>query len=309
MLLASIALFYGCKKRDGIIANVLTDVELTANATQNAIDHSRVEGDNETVTNDVLGKLENNPTFITLGLGDTLKNCDAFIDKSQWGTAAKTIVITYRDTLCNTGIIRGGVVTVQLVQGERWFRPNAILKITFAGLKVKPRLGNTYTYDGVRYITNVNGGLIFGYNANAPRLDTVVHKIRSTNIVTFEDGTKRSWWVARKNTYAKSNYTLISAGDTSINGTNCSLGGISRLNTNFIVQATQDIVSKAACSWYNAQAGIRKFVSDNQTVTITFGVNASGIQVPIGLACSDYYGCKIEWTRVNGTATSAVLPY
>jgi hypothetical protein len=309
VLLASVAIFYGCQKKDNAIAAALTDLELTANATQNSFDNNRVEGDNETVGNDVLGKLESNPNFITLGPGDTLKNCDAFIDRSLWGTSAKTIVITYRDTLCNTGFIRSGVVTVQLVQGTNWYQANAILKISFVGLKVKPRLGNTYIYDGVRYITNVNGGLMFGYSPNAPVRDSVIHKIRATNTITFEDGTKRTWWIARKNAYSKNTFTLASSGDSTINGVNCSLGGSTRLNTNFVVQAPQTIVSKAACGWYNAQAGIRKVVSDNQTVTITFGVNASGSQLPLGLGCGDYYGYKIEWTKVNGTATSAVIAY
>ncbi len=288
-------IFYGCKKKDTV--PTATDIELQTDAIQNSTDQSRVDADNESFANDALSKIENSGGYITLGINDTMKKtCDAHIDASLWGTAAKTIVITYRDSACSASIIRSGKITIQLIEGQHWYSAGAVLKFTLSALKIVPALGKGYIYNGERFMTNVSGGLMFGYSASAPVKDTVIHKVRGTASVTFEDGTSRNWWIARKNTYVKNTnvLTVTTNGDTTVNNSICSIGGTTRLSKSFLVQAPEPIVSRSTCGWYKLIGGVRKVITDNQIVTVRFGVNSGGNQQPLTFGCGDYYGYKIE---------------
>ncbi len=74
----------------------------------------------------------------------------------------------------------------------------SIMKITFENVKVT-YMGKSVPYNGVRYVTNIGGGLPYDGTK-----DTVRHKVRVNATATFSDNTVFTWWAARKNEYIKS---------------------------------------------------------------------------------------------------------
>ncbi|HXL54931.1 MAG TPA: hypothetical protein VN958_01655, partial [Chitinophagaceae bacterium] len=223
----------------------------------------------------------------------------AVVDNSIITVLYKGIKIIYTGTPV-FGIVRTGKITIELVNGNSWIDAGAILKINFESVKIT-YMGKSVIYNGTVYITNVSRGLPY-----RPGSDSTIHKVRVNATVTFDDNSILTWWAARKNVYIKNNKTFTSYGDTLVNGETCTIGGINRYNTNFLVKAPQPVVSNLTCGFYKPVSGIRVFASDNRNVTITFGIDENGSPVSSG-TCA--YGYKVEWPRWNGETGIAIISY
>jgi hypothetical protein len=229
--------------------------------------------------------------------------CGATIDTSQL-TAQKLITITFDgDTPCN-GKIRSGIITGKLITGAKWRDVGAQLLVTFTNYKVENISTNLrFTYNGTKTYTNLTGGLIRTLNISSP----VNIKVRGNMVVTFDDGTQRTWWIARRNSfdYNGGNTRLVVDGDTTIANKTYTIGGVNRLGYDFLLEAPSSLVLLQFCGWDRPVNGVRRHTYNNREVTLTFGVNAQGS--PAGGSCA--YGYKIEWVRINGETGEAIIAY
>lgn len=229
--------------------------------------------------------------------------CGASIDTSMLASQ-KQITITFDGNTPCGGKIRGGTIRAKLVTGDLWKDAGSVLLVTFTNYQVEHiATGTEFKYNGTKTYTNLTGGLIRTLAQNP----TVSHKVRGSMAVTFEDGTQRTWWIARKNTYDANggNTRLTVEGDTTISNNVCTIGGINRLGHDFLLQAPSALIVLQGCGWDRPVAGVRTHTYNGRTVTLTFGVDAQG--APAGGSCA--YGYKIEWTRLNGDIGSAVIAY
>jgi len=133
-----------------------------------------------------------------------------------------------------------------------------------------------------------------------------VYKIQVNGSVTFEDGTQRTYWIRRENTFNKTSpYTFTIAGDTTVNSNPCTIGGTTRYGDNFLVQAPEAISSNLVCSYGEPTSGERILTYGTEAVTITYGVDDTGTPITSGCA----YGFKINWTKLSGQQGTAVISY
>ncbi len=300
----------GCSKNStSSTPSTADETTLQTTVTQNAADQNNIQNDDDAISNDATAATETVPGFgtnatcntskiATFGATDSTSVPGTRIDTNFVRIRIPRIILWYRGILDASGFIKKGKITVELIKGKRWTDTGAILKETDS--VTITRNGNTRIYEGVRYVTNVSGGSYYKGPTNP-----FVYTMHKSGTVTFENGTVRSFWVARKNTFNKRTYTFTSDGDTTINGSLCSIGGITRFDFPFLVQSPQTYVSNAICGFDRPTEGIRIHTSHNQEVTLTFGVDTSGTQITSGCA----YGYKINWTKLNGQKGTAVISY
>ena len=237
--------------------------------------------------------------------------CGSSADTSLLDTD-KQITFTFDGTTSCNNRVRSGVIVAKLINGNRWQDQGAVLKITFNNFSVNHLSTSLlFTYNGTKTITNVNGGLVRNLSSGS---GSVVHKVRGNITLTFDNGTERNWWIARRNTYDFNggNPRFTSAGDTLVADSDSLLavmpattGGTNRFGNTFLYRAPIDIVSLANCGWDEPVQGQRIHFYNNRRVTVTFGVNQLGNSA--GGDCA--YGFKIEWLRYNGQIGTAVIAY
>jgi len=296
IILAATLVYTSCQKSNN---SPKDETQLQASVTQNAADEYNVQSGEQFISADANTAVAVNPSFSVSG--STMDNsliAGAIVDKSLITAFVKKIKIIYNGDPV-LGVTRSGNITVELVSGDSWLHAGAVLKITVDTLKVS-YAGRSWIYNGTAYITNVSGGLAF----IAP--DIVVHSMRVNGTVTFDDNTTLAWWSARKNSYHKNDLSFSSEGDTLVNGESCTMGGINRFGTAFLVKAPQAIVSNATCGFDKPVAGTRIITTEDRNATITFGVNANGNSVSNG-DCA--YGYKIDWTTWSGQNATLIISY
>ena len=303
-------LVIGCSKNStSSTPSTADETALQTTVTQNASDQNNIQTDDDAIANDATAATETVPGFginaasnnlkiTTFGATDSSSVPGIKIDTSFVRLRIPRIVLLYRGIADISGIIKKGKITVELIKGKRWTDTGAILKETDS--VTITRNGNTRIYDGVRYVTNVSGGSYYKGPTNP-----FVYTMHKSGTVTFENGTVRSFWVARKNTFNKQTLTFTSDGDTTVNGSLCSIGGITRFGNPFLVQSPQTYVSNYGCGFDRPTAGIRVHISNGQLVTVTFGVDTAGTQTTSGCA----YGYKVNWTKLSGQKGTAVISY
>jgi hypothetical protein len=86
-----------------------------------------------------------------------------------------------------------------MAQGVHWKDQGAQITLTFHDLKITRVSDNkSITINGTQTYTNVSGGLLI----NLLTLGTITHSITSSNMsITFDDGTQRTWNVAKQRVY------------------------------------------------------------------------------------------------------------
>jgi len=310
-----------CKKNDTSTTPATTNntTDDTGVQTQNGTDDSRVNSDMEQADVDVNDALSASSTYSMKINGSVLPPaypCGATVDTSQ--KSSGIVILTYDGTsVCNgDSVKRSGSVKIELLNypAMKWIDTNATAKITYTNYKVTPKLSNkSFTYDGVKYISNLSGGLVYQMSVN-----TVVHKIRANNIsITFDDGKQKNWSIARTKLWknltglASSPFFEVTvSGDTTVtinsNGySNVAVWGVNRNGDNFAVQITTPVKSNAFCGWYRPTSGVRTYSGIAHTLTVTYGVDASGVVLTSGCA----YGFRLNWVNAGGQSKSVVVAY
>ena len=299
--------FTSCKKSDTNSDN--------SDLTTHSDDQARFSNETDAVNNDADAAVENYGAFT--GKPENVSNvlnlpCDATVVLDSFPAVNPTtrrITITYNGTNCSGTRTRTGVVTLTMPLGQHFRDPGAVLTTTITNLKItRISDGKSITINGVHEVKNVTGGRIIHLQPGA----TIVHEITSSGMsVTFDNGTSRSWQVAKRRTFTHNgnplNWLVITTTGMHVDGTitNISEWGINRFGNAFVTSITEPMVIRQDCSFRltSGQVTHRRLTAD---VVVTFGLNALGnpTTCPLGVF---YY--KLVWTGSNGIVRTFILPY
>ncbi len=304
-LALSITFFlYACRKDHS--SQQTTNDDVTTEVQGHADDQSRVSGDMDDVANDADASLEGSPSFT--GRFQNAMNitglCGATTVADTTGTT-KTITVTYNGNNCQGTTFRTGSVVISMPREAKWKNAGAAITVTFQGLKIKRLSDNkSITINGTQTITNVSGGLLL----QLPNLQNIVHTITSSNMsITFDDGTQRTWQVARKRTFTYSGGVVltITGIGTSGNLTNVAEWGTNRFGHAFTTSITGPLIFRQDCSGRLTSGEIKH--EGFATATVKFGLNANG-EVTTCPGTGKYY-YRLTWTGPNGNSATALFPY
>ena len=292
-------LFTSCKKDSG------ADTDYTAESSAHSDDQSRVSLEEDAVANDANAMLEVTSGFTGRGEGVQSLICDATVVVDTVSNP-RTITITYNGTNCLGNRTRTGVVVISMAQGVRWKNAGAVLTVAIQNLKITRLSDNkSITINGTHTYTNVSGGLLI----NLPVLGSITHTISSSNMsVTFDNGSQRTWQVARKRVFTYSNGVNIAVTGTHTEG---GISGITEWGTNrfgrtFTTAISEPLVYKQDCS-FRLTAGKVNHTTPQFSASATFGLDAAGNAT----ACpgTGSYYMKIIWTGPAGNTHTTILPY
>ncbi len=319
----------------GALSLVLFACKKTTNDTQTAPsnadlqtqsdDESRVSNETDASFNDintsmngqasVTGSSENAPlrygVAVTGGTShDTVKSliCDAVVTIDTID-ANHNITITYNGNNCQLTRTRTGSVVVTWPAGAKWNVAGTSFTVTFNNLKITRLLdGKSITLNGTHTYTNVSGGNVFLLNANSTT--PIVHTITSSNMsITFDNGTQRSWNIARKRTYSYNNGLVIATSGMHADGSTQGISewGQNRFGNAFTVQIKQPLTVSQSCAW-QLTSGEAALINAQGTTDLTLGLDANGAATgcPIG---SGFYYLKLSWTGTAGKTYTVILPY
>lgn len=301
-----VLLLAGCTK---LTKNTIADPD----AKQHNEDVSNTKNESDNLNTDINNILKDVPGFGKTESSAAFTICGATVDTShQYDPTPKVTVTFDGTTACGSPArIRSGVVTLELIQGNKWSDAGAKLKVTHTNYKVTfVNLNNHYlTFNGTKYLTNVDGLDYVGYYFSGS-LTARIRERSNDMTVTFENGQTESWNSARLSTVQITNYTTITAtvnGDSTSNGKTIDSWGTTRFGTHFTTEMISPWVSGTTCGWWRPTQGKYTSTTDNFSVTATCSVDQQGNVVNSGCGA---YGYKIEWNYNNGTATgNAVVAY
>ncbi|MBC8033134.1 MAG: hypothetical protein H7Y03_03250 [Chitinophagaceae bacterium] len=125
--------------------------------------------------------------------------------------------------------------------------------------------------------------------------------------ITYDNGTKRTWQVARKRVFSYENGIVIKLSGTHTDGTSTMITewGINRFGRSFTTATLQPIVIRQDCD-FRVTEGQLEYVEPGIRADILFGLDIKGDST----ACpgnGSYYG-KLTWT-VGNQSQSAIFPY
>jgi hypothetical protein len=226
----------------------------------------------------------------------------------------RRITITYDGTTIINGRTRTGKVvgTIPKKTGNvsvHWTTPGAVLTLKCTNLKAtRVSDGKSLTLNGAKTVTNVSGGDIKTLAATGT--GSIVHKIKGTDTLTFDNGGKRTWNVARTRTITKitNGYSISISGDTTIDGhSRVAMWGTNRAGIAFYSTISTPVVwNDTSCSpFFVPVSGVRIIQGLEHALSITFGVDNSGTVVTTGCP----YGFKLNWVNVKGELKEVVRPY
>jgi hypothetical protein len=299
----SILLMSSCRKEKDTVAD--------PNAKQHNEDISNTKGESDNLNTDINTLLREVPGFGKREGAEAISICGASVDTThQWDPTPKVIITFDGTTVCGSpSRKRSGVVTLELVQGNKWSDQGAVLKVTHTNYKVTfVTLNNHFvTFNGTKYLTNLDGLDWLGYYLSGAL--TARLKERSNDMtVTFENGQSASWNFARLSTWQITGYTNITAtvnGDSISGGRVIDSWGVTRFGTNFTTEMISPWKSGTVCGWWKPTEGKYTSTTDNFTITATFGVNSNGTPAS---GCPDYF--KLNWTILSSNNSGeAVIQY
>jgi hypothetical protein len=313
-------MLFSCKKSNsdsGSSATSSTDLKTSSD------DQTRVSTESDAAFDDVNTAMTSqasvtgsdlNPgirhTEIDGGGGDTVKSyiCDATVTLDTTDNP-HTLTITYNSTNCALDRTRTGSVVVSWTPGVRWSTAGAVITVAFQNLAITRLSDNkTITLNGTHTYTNVSGGSLISLPNNPGT--TITHTITSTNMsITFDNGAKRNWNVARQRVYSFSGgYVITTTGTNTVGSvTGVSEWGTDRFGNSFQTIIAQPRVISQGCSW-QMTAGEVQLSNAAGTTTITYGLNAGGTATSCPVSGTYYF--ELSWTAaVSGKAYSVLLPY
>ncbi len=296
-------LFTSCKKDN----SSQSGADNTAQVTTQSDDQSRVSEETDAVSNDVNASIENSSVSISGGRVEDLQGliCDATITLDTVANP-KVITITYNGNNCAGTRTRTGSVTVTIAGDIRWKNAGAVITVKYNNLKITRLLDNkSITINGTHTITNVSGGLLY----NLANLPSITHTITSSNMsITFDDGSQRTWSVARQRVFTYNNGIVITTTGTHTEGAETGIEewGTTRFGGAFTNSIKEPIVIRQDCS-FRIVSGTFKHVSPLATTTVVFGLNSAGNATSCPGTGSYYF--KATWTGIGGKTVTVILPY
>jgi hypothetical protein len=292
-------LFTSCKKENS------TTTDFTAETSSHSDDQSRFSTEVDAVANDANVILETTSSFT--GKPGDLQSliCDATIVLDTLSNP-RTITVTYNGTNCLGNRTRTGIIVISMAQGVRWKDAGATLNVSYQNYKVTRLSDNkSITVNGTQTYTNVSGGLLL----NLPVIGTITHTITSNNMsVTFDNGSQRTWQVARQRVFTFNNGVTITISGTHSEGTVTGIAewGTNRFGRSFTTAIAEPIVLKSDCA-FRAGSGKVVHTTPAYTASATFGLDSTGN--PTSCPGTGNYYMKIIWTGPAGNTHTALLPY
>jgi hypothetical protein len=245
-------------------------------------------------------------------LGDwvnTICNATVTIDSTD---NPRTITITYNGKTADSLRNRKGSVVISIAQGVHWSDAGAVVTVSFNNLAIT-RLSDskTITLNGTHTYTNVSGGSLANINNN--NSDSVIHTITSSNMsITFDNGTTRTWSVARKRIflYNGPGTLIISQYGTYTDGTlqGVSEWGTDRYGNSFTAQITNPLWITEGCGWQVSQ-GTYVLTNAAGVTTVVFGLTSTGQGANSCPVAGSFYYLRLQWVGVHSNAYSIILPY
>lgn len=293
--------FAACKKDSKPDNNNNTDSEPAVHAD----DQSRFSAEVDAVAYDADIALETSSSFTGRVQGMLGVICDASIAVNT-ASNPMTITITYDSTNCLGNRVRSGVVVLSMAQGTQWKNAGAAITVTFQNLKIRRLSDNkSITINGTQTYTNVSGGLLI----NLATLNTITHAITSNGLtVTFDNGSQRSWQVAKQRVFTyNSGIVITTTGTHSIgNVTNIAEWGTNRFGAAFTTAITSPLTIRQDCN-FRLTSGAVTHTTPVYNASVTFGLNAAGSPTSCPGANPYYY--KLIWTGPNGNSLTVIAPY
>jgi len=296
MLVSAIALLTAsCKKDDLNKGNADPSSLVQLSADENNV---------ESIMNDAEGDI----TSVMSNSGSNLKStawlpCNANVDSLAIANDTITIFITYDGLSCNGTRIRTGKIEIKKKVGTHWEQPGATIIYKYIDFTVtRVATNKSVTLNGTKTFENVNGGHRWQVGTT---ISSYVEKVSGVMQASFDNGTSRSWNVARQLTYTGTPGQIVlsidgfgSAGEFQ----NLVVWGTNRQGEEFYTQIVQSVVCRQACDW-DPVSGIKihQIPADSKSATITFGFDSNN-QPVTGNDCPTRY--RIDWQKNNQSGTS-----
>ena len=303
LLLSSAIIFTSCKKTNN--DNPTTTEDVTESKIQSD-DQANVSSNMDEMSTDASTSVEN---VMAVSGGNLLNHflspCNSTITYDTLN-AVRTFTITYNGLNCAGTRSRTGSITVSIPAGDLWKNAGAHLTISYNAVKItRVSDGKSITINGSEVITNVTGGLLY----QLPTLDTITHTITSAGMsITFDNGTQRTWQVAKKRVFTYSNGLVITTTGTHTDGaiTGICEWGTNRLGNAFVTAIIDPMVIRQDCN-FRLTSGRVKHSKLLRQVDATFGLDAAGN--PTSCPGTGVYYMKIVWTNAAGASVTVILPY
>lgn len=301
MLLSTSILFTACKKSgNNDTSEILTESQVHSD------DQSAVATQTDEINTDASTMVENVIAISGNGVQSFFPSpCNTTVTYDTLN-ANKTITITYNGLNCSGTLSRTGVVTISIPAGVQWKTAGAKLTVTATNLKItRVATQKSITINGSHIITNVSGGLL----RNLASVGTITHTIESAGItITFDNGTQRSWQIAKKRVFSYNNGIVLTTTGTHTDGnsTGISEWGTNRFGNPFVTQIVDPMVIRQDCNW-RLTSGHVKHSRMIRTADVTFGLDASGN--PTSCPGTGSYYMKIVWVNAAGNTVTVILPY
>lgn len=283
---------------------------------QQTEDNQNLKNDSDDSNTDIQEALKNFPELNggRVAQTDSVTHpiCGCTIDASQRSQRIITLNFDGVNPCGSPSRTRAGSIKVQLIRGANWGSAGSVLEITYQNYKVtRLRDNKSVTINGVKHLTNVRGNNWLGFLAFT---DSLLYKERGNNLTaTFDGGAQTTFSLARKTQWKRylvggnsPHIQFKAVGDTTIDGnSNTDTWGISRYGQVFTNSYQNTLVSNTYCEVWRPVAGTINHKSNNNLVSITFGVNKEGN--PTTTTCA--YGWKLSWTTSNSIQGSQVFSY
>jgi len=257
----------------------------------------------DNATNDVLNDANTVLSGSNSGKSIDMMPCNATIDSVSHSTT-DTIVyyMTFNGLSCSGTHTRTGNVIIKKAVGTHWINAGAMVYITYENLNItKVSSGKSLTLNGTKTFENVNGGVLAQLGSS---IISVTHKISGSVQATFDDGTTRTWTIARQRVFTGTLGQLLvtESGFGSADGySDLVVWGTNRKGEAFYTQLTSAVTFKQVCGW-DPVSGIKvhQIPGDDKKATITFGYDDNN-QLVTGSNCPTRY--KLDWVKgqKNGT--------
>lgn len=271
---------------------------------ENASDASRVQAESEEIVKEVNDALTGNTN--TRNRTSAGPFCNVTIDSTNAATGL--LILTFNGQNCTATRTRTGTVTVQLSSPYNWSAMGSVATVTINNFRITRLSDNkAITINGTKTITNANGGRIVDL---AVGVGSVIHTIASSNMsVQFDDGTTRTWSIARNRTVTlETNGYHVKVEGTANQGGHSQVAewGVNRRGNTFYSTISVPVVWRIDDCPRGPISGQRILYGTVYTLNIDFGVNQDGTSYG-GSGCP--YGLKLSWTGRRGKTREAVLAY
>ena len=267
---------------------------------QLSADENNVENVMKDVESDITSFISNNNTGFK---SSAWAPCNATIDSLAKANDSITYYITYDGLTCDGKRNRTGKIEIKKKVGTHWEIAGATLIYKYIDFTVtRVATGKSVKLNGTKTFVNVNGGHRWQVGTT---LSLYVERISGKMQASFDNGSSRTWNVARQHTYTGTpgqHVLTIDGFGVSGNYQNLVVWGTERQGEEFFTQITQSVVCRQACGMDPVSGTkIHQIPSDSKSATIAFGYNTNNEPIT-GDECPTRY--RVDWQRNNKSGTS-----